>query len=209
MKKLLVLFLFTSVPALGSTNQIDFLWGRSSPQGSIQANGSTEQDGLRGTSWSFDALHQASEYFYLGFGFGDFSSADNNSTTFIPGNTVSTIDSQKTSTLILGRMNLGASSHFLPYAIAGLGWVKNSMTVYNSGQGTVIDDSKSTFGYAGGLGVDLLLTDRLILGMEARYEGSPAQHFGMSAAGAAASGVTDVRTSANLFTVALKAGVKY
>jgi len=106
-------------------------------------------------------------------------------------------------------MNLGASTHFVPYAIVGLGWVKNSLTVYSSQQGTIIDDSKSTVGYAGGLGVDLLLTDRLILGVEARYEGSPAQHFGMSAAGAAASGVTDVRTSANLFTIGLKAGVKY
>jgi len=207
MKRVFAITFFIAAPAFGFTNQIDFSMGRGSPLDSIQAQGSSEQDGLRGSYWSLDALHHASDRFYLGFGTGHFSSADNNSSTFAA-HTNSTISSHKTPLMILGRMDFGAESHFVPYAIVGLGWVKNSLTV-TSDQGTLIDQSKSTLGYSGGLGMDIILGDRLLVGLEARYEGSPAQHFAMTSLGAAASGQTDVHTSINLFSVGLKAGVRY
>jgi opacity protein-like surface antigen len=207
MKKLLTVILFVSAPAFGTTNQLDFMWGRCSPLGSVQAQGSTEQDGLRGSCWNADALHHVSDRFYIGMGFGQFRSADNNSTTFMA-NSIATISSRKTSTLLLGRMDLTTTSHFVTYAIAGLGWVQNSLTV-NSDQGTIVDQSRSTFGFSGGLGFDVLVTQALVIGIETRYDGSPAQHFGMTAAGAAATGQTDLRTSADLFSVGLKAGIKY
>jgi len=219
MKRLLTVILLFSTPVFATTNQIDFNWGRSTPLGSVQAQGSTEQDGLRGTSWSADGLHHVSNSFYLGFGFGHFSSEDNQSSTFIL-NKVSTVSSKKTSSLLLGRMDFGANARFVPYAIAGLGWVQNSLTVTalpasswddtgTSEARTFVDQSKSTLGYAGGLGLDVLLSDRLLIGIEARYEGSPVQHFAMTSAGAAASLQTDLRTSADLFSVGIKAGVKY
>ena len=207
MKKLFAVALFVSTPVFGTTNQIDFTFGHGSPLASIQAQGSTEQDGLRGSFWSADALHHVSNQLYLGMGIGHFHSADNNSSTFIA-NTLSTISSQKTSTLLLGRMDLVPGTRITPYAIAGLGWVKNSLTVA-SDQGTLVDESKSTFGYTGGLGVDVLLSDRLLIGVEARYEGSPAQHFALTPTGQAASGQMDLRTSIDLFSFGLKAGIKY
>jgi len=207
MKKFLPFIFLISAPALASTNQLDFMWGRGTPLNSIQAQGSAERDGLRGSFWAFDAMHHISNQLYLGVGIGHFTSADNNSATFIP-NANSIIDSRKTSSLLLGRMDLIPGGRWVPYAIAGAGWVKNSLTV-TSDQGTLVDDSKSTLGYAGGLGLDLILGDRLLIGIEARYEGSLAQTFGMTPTGVAASGQTGVRTSLNLFLVGLKAGVKY
>jgi opacity protein-like surface antigen len=207
MKNSFLVLLLCSAPVYATTNQLDFTWGRSSPLGTIQAQGSTEQDGLRGTSWSLDALHQTSDRFYLGFGFGHFASAVNNSTTFLA-NTTTTISSWKTSSLLLGRLDLSKTNHFVTYAIAGLGWVKNSLNV-TSAQGTIVDDSKTTLGYGGGLGLEVLITQALLIGLEARYEGSPEQHFGMTALGTASSGQTDVKTSISVFNVGLKAGIRY
>ena len=207
MKRIFILMLLFSAPALASTNQLDFMWGRGTPLNSIQAQGSAERDGLRGTFWTFDALHKVSDRFYFGVGIGHFTSADNNSSTFVA-NSESTLDSRKTSSLLLGRMDLIPGGRWVPYLIAGAGWVKNSLTV-SSDQGTLVDDSKSTLGYVGGFGMDLILGDRLLLGLEARYEGSLAQTYAMTPVGIAASGQTGVRTSLNLFLIGLKAGVKY
>ena len=207
MKLAAFLILSVALPGFAATNQLDFIWGRGSPRGSIQAQNASEQNGLRGSLWSLDALHPISDDAYLGMGIGHFGSKDNNSAAFIPGS-VTTISSSKTSTLLLGRKDLLQGYRFVPYAIAGIGWVKNSLKV-STPEGTLVDETKNAFGYVGGLGLDLLMTQRWVLGIEARYEGSPSEAYDLTDYGQATTGLSEFRTPISLFSAGLKIGYKY
>ena len=207
MKKLLCLLLFCTT-ASWATNQIEFDLGRGTPESYIQANGSDDRQGGRGTAWSADILHQTSGAVYVGLGGGYFHSNDYVSPTFAPG-TVSTIDSHAHTVLLLSRLDLTSNPKFLPYALVGAGWVDNELSVKDAGGNSLISDSKSTYGYALGLGVDIALNDRLFVGLETRYQSGPKQSFSLSPEAQALTGAGSVETRSTVFLLGLKAGVKY
>src|ERR1035437_5585917 len=95
----------------------------------VSVGQSSEAEGSRGTDWSLDALHRISPRLYLGMGSGRFSSSDNVSSTFLATAAATTLSSKITSTLVLGRIDLSASGNSALYAIAGVGWVKNTLTI--------------------------------------------------------------------------------
>ncbi len=206
-------------PCRATVNQIEFNLGRGSPLSSIQAGGSSDRAGSRGTEWSADFLHQANPRLYWGLGGGQFRSNDHVSQTFVP-NALSTISSRASTILILSRTDLSFGSKYVPYMIAGVGWTRHSLLVAavpgapwtdtgTSESRTLLEESKNTLGYAYGLGLDYALSDGLFIGVEARYQGSLKNTFAFVPTGVAATGQTSVQTSLNLFTAGVKAGFKY
>ncbi|MFA5975150.1 MAG: outer membrane beta-barrel protein [Elusimicrobiota bacterium] len=210
----------TEKPGRASENQLEFNLGRGFPSSSIQAGDRSDRVGARGTEWSANLLHHlAGKRAYWGLGGGQFRSNDNVSQTFVP-NAFSTITSKATTVLVLLRTDLSAQSRFVPYFIGGLGWAQNSLSVVAVPNSTWTDtgtsesrkllkDSKNTLGYAYGLGLDYALNDRLLIGVEARYQGSLKNTYEMTPAGAAATGQNSVRAPLNLFATSVKAGIKY
>ena len=73
----------------------------------------------------------------------------------------------------------------------------------------LLDDSQSTFGYAGGAGLDYTLTQALVFGVEVRYQGSLKKSYALTAQGAAATGLSSIDTSLDVLTATLKIGIKY
>jgi opacity protein-like surface antigen len=209
MKKRLSMLLFVSTASFATVNQIDFNFGRGSPLSFIQADGSSDRAGSRGTSWSADFLHATGPGTYVGLGGGQFRSNDNVSQTFVP-NTTSTIHTKSSTILILTRADMPTDTRLVPYLIAGLGWARNSLSVTAmSGQGTLLEDSHNTLAYATGLGLDYALNDRLFIGMEARYQGALKQTYDLTPQGQATTGVTSMQSSMNVFLWGVKAGFKY
>src|SRR5450755_58939 len=100
MKKLVSLWLLVASPAWATTNLIEFQLGRGTPISSMQAGGSSDHIGSRGTDWSADFLHQADPQFSFGIGGGQFRSNDHESTTFLPA-ADTTLRSRTTSILLL------------------------------------------------------------------------------------------------------------
>ena len=94
------------------------------------------------------------------------------------------------------------------YAIAGVGWVKNTLTI-TSESTTLLNESEDALGYAAGAGLDLALTERVLIGIEGRYQGSPTRRFDLTPEGASATGMTSVSTPINRITLSLKAGIRY
>src|SRR5258706_9459148 len=177
MRFLYCALLLVTSSALATVNQIEFNLGRGTPLSSIQAGGSSERAGSRGTEWSADILHSSGSRSYIGLGGGQFRSNDNVSQTFVP-NTTSTISSKVSSVLLLTRVDFPSQSRTVLYAIAGLGWARNSLTLTDrTGVGTLLDESKDTLAYATDIGLDYPLTDRLLIGVEARYQRSLKQKF--------------------------------
>ena len=207
MKTLWSILLLVTSPCLATMNQIDFNLGRGTPSSSIQAQGSSENIGSRGTDWSADIFHQVGPRVYWGLGGGIFRSNDRASATFIPSATT-TLTSKATSILVLSRTDLGNQAKFVPYLIAGIGWVRNSLSVV-TGSTKLLDDSKDTLAYATGLGLDYALNDRLVIGMEARYQGSLNENFAYTPDGNAATGQNSVHTPLTVLSVGVKAGIKY
>jgi opacity protein-like surface antigen len=207
MKKLMGALVFVSTTCFAMTNQIEYMQGRGIPRCSVQADGSADQEGTQGAEWSADFLHKAANHFYLGVGGGEFHSGDNVSGTFVS-NANTTISSKMTSILALGRIDLSPNPKLVTYAIAGLGWVKNTLSV-TSAPTTIVDSSKATLGYAAGLGVEFPLSDRLFIGAEARYQGSERQSYQTTPDGTAATGRTSISVPLSVFLLSLKAGFKY
>lgn len=206
-------------PCIATVNQIEFNLGRGSPLSFIQAGGSSDRAGSRGTEWSADFLHQANPRLYWGLGGGQFRSNDNVSQTFVP-NAISTLSARSSTILLLSRTDLSSGSKYVPYMIAGVGWTRHSMLIAavpetswadtgTSESRTLLEKSKDTLGYAYGLGLDYALTDALIIGVEARYQGSLKNTFDFSPAGVAITGQNNVQTSLNTFTASVKVGFKY
>jgi len=189
-------------------NQIEFNLGRGTPLSSIQAGGSSDRAGARGTEWSADFLHQTGPQVYFGIGGGHFRSDDNVSQTFVP-NANSTITSKTTSILLLSRVDLAAPSRMVPYVIAGIGWARNSLSVTAVPNGTILEDSRDTVGFATGLGMDYALNDRLFIGIEARYQSSLQRTFDLTAVGSSTTGTNSIQTPMNVFHLGVKAGIKY
>jgi opacity protein-like surface antigen len=209
MKKLLSILVFASTFCFGTENQIEFNLGRGTPLSSIQAGGSSDRAGSRGTAWSANFLHQAGPRYYVGLGGGQFRSNDNVSGTFVP-NTPSTISSKITSILILTRVDIPSQSRLTPYVIAGIGWARNSLTVTaRSGPGTLLDDSRNTVAYASGVGADYALSDRLFIGVEARYHNALKRTFTLTPQGQTTTGQSSVQTSLGVFMLGARAGIKY
>lgn len=206
-KKLAGILILLSTACFATENQVDFIFGRGTPQSAAQAGSLFQEDGSRGESWSADILHRMGRQLSIGIGGGQFSSDDNTSTSFIP-NAASTVSSKMTSILLLGRLDLSPNPKFIPYVIAGIGWVRNSLTV-TSDPITVVDDSESAFGYAAGIGADVALTDRIFLGVEARYQGSTRRSFDMTSQGEALAGQSSVDTALKIVILGLKASVRY
>jgi len=203
-----IVFVLSSAPSFATVNQIEYLYGRGSPRSSVQAGNGSDQEGSQGAEWSADFLHLAANHFYVGVGGGEFHSGDNVSGTVVP-NVNSTISCKMTSILGLARIDLSPSPKLMTYAIAGIGWVRNSLMITSAPATPIVDSAKETFGYAGGVGVDLALTDRLFIGVEARYQGSERQSFEMTPEGVAATGRTSISVPLSVFLVGLKAGIKY
>jgi opacity protein-like surface antigen len=219
MRFFLSVFLLATTPVLVLANQFDFNLGRGTPLSSIQAGGSSDSAGSRGTEWSADLLHQTNGPLYLGLGGGMLRSNDNSSDTFVPG-AHSTIRSRRSSILVLSRTDLGPPARMVPYLIAGIGWARNSLTVTavpagvwndtgTSEQRTLMEESRNTVGYVTGIGLDYMMTSRIVIGIEGRYQGSIQRPFDLTPAGQAATGVSNIPTSLNSYTVGVKAGVKY
>lgn len=219
MKTLFSLLILLTVPCWAEENQIEFNLGRGSPWSSIQAGGSSDRPGARGTEWSADILHQAAPRVYWGIGGGQFRSNDNVSQTFVP-NAVSTLSSKATSILILARTDLPSRTKIVPYFIAGVGWVRNSLSVAAVPHSTWADTgtaesrnllsaSRNTVGYMYGIGADYELTSRILIGVEARYQSSLKSTFDWTPAGTAATGQNNVQSSLSVFMAGVKAGIKY
>jgi len=209
MKKRLCLLVLASTSCYATVNQIDFNFGRGSPLSFIQADGSSDRAGSRGTSWSADFLHATGPGTYVGLGGGEFRSNDNVSQTFVP-NTNSTIRTKSSTILILTRADMPTDSRLVPYLIAGIGWARNSLSITAMpGQGTLLEDSKNTFAYATGAGLDYALNDRLFMGIEARYQGAFKQTYDLTPQGQATTGINSIQSSMNVFLLGVKAGFKY
>lgn len=215
----LSLLVLAAAPNLILANQFDFNLGRGTPLSSIQAGASSDLAGSRGTEWSADLLHPTAGSFYLGLGGGMLRSNDNQTDTFVPG-AHSTITSRRSSIMVLSRTDLGPPSKMVPYLIAGIGWVRNSLTVTASPTGawkdtgtseqrTLMEDSRSTVGYVTGVGLDYALTSRIVIGIEGRYQGSIQRPFDLTPAGQAVTGISNIPTSLNTYMVGVKAGIKY
>jgi opacity protein-like surface antigen len=106
-------------------------------------------------------------------------------------------------------VDLSPPSKLMPYFIAGVGWVENSLSVTAAPGGTLLDDSKSTIGFTTGLGMDYALNDRLFIGIDARYQTSLQRSFDLTPAGQAITGQGSVQTALDVFMLGVKAGVKY
>jgi opacity protein-like surface antigen len=208
MKKLLIVLFLAPASCFAIENQLEFNLGRGTPLSSIQAGGSSDRDGSRGTEWSADFLHQVGRQVYVGLGGGHFKSNDNVSETFVS-NAESTIVSRMTSVFVLGRADLAPPSNLVPYFIAGVGWVRNSLTVTTVPGGILLEDSKNTLGFATGLGLDYALSSKLFIGIEARYQTSLKRTFDLTPAGQTVTGQGNVQTPLNIFMLGVKAGIKY
>ena len=200
-------------------NQLEFNLGYGTPLSSVQAGGSSEKQGAKGDAWSADFLHQAGPNVYFGLGGGQFRSHDHVSETFAS-NALSTITSKTTTIFFLTRTDLGPPARMVPYLIAGIGWVKNTLSVTatpsttwsNTGtseQRTFLNDSLDTVGYASGIGLDYPISDRLYFGIEARYQGSLKRTYTLNSEGQTATGQSNIQTPVNVFLLGLKAGIKY
>jgi opacity protein-like surface antigen len=218
-KKLLSLLMFLSTSSFATVNQIELNLGRGTPVSSIQAGGSSDRDGSRGTDWSADFLHLAGPQYYFGVGGGQFRSNDNVSETFVP-NANTTIRSKVSSILLLSRTDLPSQTKMVPYFIAGIGWVKNSLSVTSlpqtvwsdtgtSEQRTLVSDSKNTVGFAAGAGLDYALVQNAFIGIEFRYQSSLSRNFDLTAVGNSTVGQGSLRTSMNILMLGVKAGIKY
>jgi len=218
MKKAMLLLLVCS-PAWAVVNKLEYEYGRGSPRGSYHFGDWIKQEGPRGPEWSADFLHESSERVYVGIGGGHFHSGDEVSQTLVP-NTDATFSTRMTSILALGRLDLSSNPKLMPYAIVGIGWVRYSLVVQGvpatswsdtgtSESRTLVDDAKNTVGYTAGLGVDLAVTDRLYIGIDARYQGAVKQHFDTSAAGQVATGTKELTVPLGAFLLGAKVGVKY
>jgi len=219
MKKLAALLILVSTACFATENQIDFTLGRGSPQSAARAGNLFQEDGSQGLNWSADFLHKIARQVSIGIGGGHFSSGDNTETTFVP-NTSSTVSSKMTSILALGRLDLTSSAKFVPYVIAGIGWARNSLTVSalpdstwsdtgTSESRTLVDDSGSALGYAAGAGVDVALSDRIFLGVEARYQGSTRRSFDVTPQGESVMDQGSVSTALKMVILGIKAAVRY
>ncbi len=209
MRFLYFTLVFAASSALATMNQIEFNLGRGAPISSIQAGGSSDTAGSRGTNWSADLMHRVGPRSYLGIGGGQFRSNDNVSQTFVP-NSNSTLSSRSSSVLLLTRVDIPARSKMIPYALAGIGWGRNTLTVTDRlGAGTIIDQSKDTLAFATGLGLDYPLTDRLLIGIEGRYQSALKKSFSLSPAGRALTGTDSIQSSLNVLMWGVKVGIQY
>src|SRR5258708_148887 len=209
MSKLFGILVLMSSSVFATVNQLEFDVGRGTPQSSLQAGGSSERAGSRGTDWSVDSLHHYNDRTSFGFGGGQFRSNDHVSETFIP-NTSSTISSKITSILILSKVDFPSQSKMTLYVIAGIGWSKNSILITDrTGTGTLMDQSHDTMAFATGMGADYPLSDRLVIGVEARYRSSLKRTFDLTPAGRALTGVGSIQSPLNVFTLGVKAGIRY
>jgi opacity protein-like surface antigen len=205
----LSVLLFVSTTALATTNQLDFNFGRGTPQSYIQAGGSSDHAGSRGTNWSADFLHQNGPHTYIGLGGGQFRSNDNVSETFVP-NASSTIRSKTSSILLLTRVDIPSRSRIVMYVLAGVGWARNSLSITAMpGQIALLEQSKDCLAYASGIGADYALSDRLFIGVEARYQGSFRRTYDLTPAGTTLTGVNSMDTSMNVILLGVKVGIKY
>ena len=212
MRKFWILALLAAEACYATTNQLEFSYGRGSPESSIQANGSSESEGDRGHDWSADWLHQSGPQIYWGFGGGHFSSADHTSSTFVSvSNTVSTISSKSTNIFLLSRIDISPSPRLVPYAIFGTGWDRTSITASAASAvtTTLIDDTHNTLGYMVGGGIDLPLTSYLYIGAEARYQGALQRNFDLTPAGQELTDQGSVQSTMKVFSLNVKAGIKY
>jgi opacity protein-like surface antigen len=205
--KFVFLILFLPSMSTATTNLISLNIGRGTPESSIQATGSSDLNGASGQAWSFDAFHLVSPQVYLGLSTGHFSAGDNTSLTFVP-NTTTTISSKVTSSLILGRLDLTPGGKAVPYLIGGIGWAKNSIVV-TSDSVTLVNDSKNTFEYGVGGGIDFAWTDHLFIGAEGRYQGSYKSSYNMTQEGVAATGRNSLSTGNTVLIFTVRAGVMY
>jgi len=219
MKKILGLLMLTSVFCQATTNQLEFNYGRGSPRGSYHFDNFVNQEGPRGPEWSADFLHKMSGFGYLGLGGGHFHSGDDMSETFAP-NATSDLVLKTTSIMALGRIDLNPNPKLTPYLLVGVGWVQNTLTVTSvplitwpdtgtSESRILAEDSKSTLGYEAGFGLDLALTTRLFIGLEAKYQGSVKRSFNLTPAGQAATGQSQVTVPLGAILVGAKVGMKY
>lgn len=213
MKRFWIAALLAAQTCGAATNQIEFGLGHGSPESSIQANGSAESIGDRGTAWWADWLHQAGPQVYWGIGGGQFRSDDHTSSTFVPAsNTISTLSSRSTSILLLSRVDIAPpakpASKWVPYVMAGSGWTRTSIAA-STASATLIDQSHSTLGYMVGAGIDWLLTDRLYIGADARYQGALQRNYDLTPEGQALTGVGNVQSTVRVLTFSVKAGIKY
>ncbi len=211
--------LLLAAPAWSFENQVEFNWGHGVPQATVSVGNSSDELGSSGNVWSADILHLASRQTYLGLGGGQYRSGDNTSGSFIR-NTQSTLAAKTSSVLILGRIDFPHSSKLVTYVIGGIGWVRNSLsiTAYPTGlwndsasaeQRTFLSTAKSTLGFAGGLGLDLDLTQTLVFGIEGRYQTSLKQYFDLTPEGQAATGQTSISSLLKIYTICFKVGIKY
>nr|AEQ20592.1 hypothetical protein [uncultured bacterium CSLF42] len=210
----------TAIPAFGAdSNQIEFNFGRATPSNSLQAGPDDQQLGGSGLAWSIDALHQMGKYFDIGLGGGHYHSSPNQSTLFLP-NSTTALSSRSTNILLLGRINFNAGSRGTFYAIGGLGWARNTLALTASpatpwtDTGTMesrvlINTSKDTFCYMGGVGLELPLWGSFLIGGDIRYQGTTSAGYSLTPSGASLVGRTDLRTAVNAILMSLKVGIKY
>lgn len=219
LRRLFAIAILLPQACFAASNQLELNLGRGTPLSSIQTGGSSDRLGSRGTEWSADILHSAGGPVYLGLGGGQLRSNDNVSQTFVP-NAATTIRSKISSVFVLSRLDLPTQTKLLPYFIAGVGWVEDSVTITSLPKATwldtgtserrsILDDSKQTVGFVTGLGLDYPLTDRLLIGVDARYQTSAKRTFNLTPQGAAITGQSSVQTPMNIFTFGVKAGIRY
>ncbi len=219
MKRLFALLFVLAAPAAAMTNQIDVYFGRATPRSDAGVGQTNDRVGSRGTDWKVEALHKTGPRSYLGIGFGRFRSNQNTSTTFIS-NSTSLLSSKISSTFLLGRVDLLAAPSYSIYGIAGIGLVRNSLHIAASPSTTwtdtgtsevrtIVEDAASALGYAGGLGIDVNLTDRIVLGAEARYQGSQKKDFSLTSEGSSLSGASSIHTDISILFMGFKIGLKY
>ena len=216
---LLVLTLLIAPECFAVQNRLEYELGHGDPLSSVQANGSSDRAGSQGTVWSADILHFMGNQFYLGLGGGQFRSGDNVSQTFVP-NANSTLSSTSSSILILSRQDVSVNQRFVTYLVAGIGWVKNTLTITavpvtnwadtgTSEQRTLWDHSRDSIAFAAGAGLDWNLTSSLYAGAEVRYQNALSRNFPTTPVGQATTGQTSTSTSMNNLFYALKIGVTY
>jgi opacity protein-like surface antigen len=167
----------------------------------------SSQEGSRGTEWSADFLHKTANHVYFGVGGSEFRSKDTVNGSLVPG-TTSVTRSKMSSIMGLVRADLNGTPKAQTYLIGGLGWVKHSLSITADGT-SLVNDSKDAFGYMAGIGLDFALNDRLLIGVEGRYQGSVRKEFPLTPEGAAVAHQPSISVPLSVFFVGLKAGIKY
>ncbi len=207
MKKLFFAILLLSQTSWAVENRLEYMYGHGFPKSSVDFGHGSEQEGSSGSEWSADFLHSTSPHVYFGVGGGKFRSKEQSSTALIP-SANSSISARMSAVLGLVRVDINANPKVITYLIGGLGWVKHSLVI-NSDKGTIIDVSRDAFGFAGGLGLDYLLNDRLYLGVEGRYQGSVKQSFHTTDLGQSVTGQSSISLPLSVVLVSAKIGVRY